>query len=130
METSDESGLKTIQAGFLHGDIDNDGDQDIFAGLDIPIVGESHRILLNDGNGRFEVLSGSGVEGAPPFAAAALFADFNNDGKLTCSLVMVTPATRLRMDFSSVMGPDVSRPIAIFKIGQPAIEWSGRLRLR
>ena len=82
-EMSDESGLRTIQAGFFaYGDVDNDGDQDIFAGLDIPLPGESHRILLNDGTGRFDVLEQSGVEGAPPFAAQALFADFNNDGQL------------------------------------------------
>ena len=49
---SDESGLRDVQAGFFaFGDVDNDGDQDCFAGLDVPLSGESHQVLLNDGDG-------------------------------------------------------------------------------
>ncbi len=79
---SDASGLREVQAGFFaFADVDNDGDQDVFAGLDLPSLG-SHRsgILLNDGAGRFEPLDGSGVNVMNPTAAAAVFADFNNDG--------------------------------------------------
>ncbi len=62
---SDESGLRRIQAGFFaFGDIDNDGDQDAFAGLDIPLAGQTHAILLNDGQGHFTAKAGSGVETA------------------------------------------------------------------
>ena len=61
---SDESGLRRIQAGFFaFGDIDNDGDQDAFAGLDIPLAGQTHAILLNDGQGHFTPKAGSGVCG-------------------------------------------------------------------
>ena len=83
---SDESGLRRIQAGFFaFGDIDNDGDQDAFAGLDIPLAGQTHAILLNDGQGHFTPKAGSGVETAMGVETAtgnAVFADFNNDGKL------------------------------------------------
>ncbi len=81
---SDESGLRGVQAGFFaFGDVDNDGDQDVFAGLDMASLGSSgHQILLNDGQGHFTPLPASGVEGAPGGVANALFADFNQDAKL------------------------------------------------
>jgi hypothetical protein len=82
---SDESGLRNIQAGFFaFGDVDNDGDQDCFAGLDIQLGTERHKILLNDGSGHFTVKENSGVDSLsyPPIAANAVFADFNNDAKL------------------------------------------------
>jgi hypothetical protein len=62
-------------------DVDNDGDQDIFAGLDLPGYGE-HRsqILLNDGSGVFTTLNESGVEDDNAIAAGAVFADFDADG--------------------------------------------------
>ncbi len=83
---SDESGLRAVQAGFFaFGDIDNDGDQDAFAGLDVPLAGKTHQILLNDGSGHFTPKANSGVEtpmGAETATGNGLFADFNNDGKL------------------------------------------------
>ena len=37
-DISSESGLRDVQAGFFaFGDVDNDGDQDCFAGLDVPL---------------------------------------------------------------------------------------------
>lgn len=85
---SDASGLRFAQSAFLaFGDVDNDGDQDAFAGLDITdhFDGKAtNHILLNDGVGRFERLQGSGVE--VPFgqtvAANAVFADFDGDANL------------------------------------------------
>jgi hypothetical protein len=83
---STESGLRAVQAGFFaFGDIDNDGDEDAFAGLDIPLSGQNHQILLNDGQGRFTPRAASGIEapmGADTVTGNALFADFNSDGKL------------------------------------------------
>ena len=52
---SDASGLRDVQAGFFaFADVDNDGDQDAFAGLDLPDLGD-HRsaIQLNDCSGVF-----------------------------------------------------------------------------
>ena len=79
---SDESGLRGVQAAFFtFADVDNDGDQDLFAGLDITLAGQTSAIYLNDGNGHFTKKDGSGVEVAT-FAANAVFADFDGDAKL------------------------------------------------
>jgi hypothetical protein len=83
---SDESGLRDVQAGFfLFGDVDNDGDQDCFAGLDITDLSpERHELLLNDGDGHFTVLESSGLEGTAgnTVAGNAVFADFDGDANL------------------------------------------------
>ncbi|MDB4955302.1 MAG: hypothetical protein JWO36_2871 [Myxococcales bacterium] len=82
---SAESGLANVQAGFFaFGDVDNDGDQDCFAGLDIPLVGLANSLWLNDGHGHFTKKAGSGIEGIAgnTVAGNAVFADFNNDAKL------------------------------------------------
>jgi hypothetical protein len=80
---SDESGLRAVQAGFFaFGDVDNDGDQDCFAGLDIELPGEHNRILLNDGAGHFSELEGAGVDATINLAGNAVFADFNGDANL------------------------------------------------
>ena len=81
-EFSKESGLQDVQAGFFaFADVDEDGDQDLFAGLDIRLNGHSSAIYLNDGDGRFERLEKSGVESLT-FAACATFADFDGDARL------------------------------------------------
>jgi enediyne biosynthesis protein E4 len=93
-DVSVASGLFDVQASFFtFGDLDNDGDQDVFAGLDIqdhPEPGHTHVVLLNDGQGHFTVKSDAGIEkgsgeanGVPLYGAgAAVLADFNGDGKL------------------------------------------------
>jgi enediyne biosynthesis protein E4 len=79
---ADESGLRGVQAAFfVFGDVDNDGDQDCFAGLDIELTGQTSALYLNDGKGHFTKKAGSGVETAT-LAAAGIFGDFNNDAKL------------------------------------------------
>ncbi len=81
-EVSDESGLRKVQAGFfVFGDVDNDGDQDCFAGLDIELAGETSALYLNDGKGHFTKMEASGVEKAS-LAANAVFADFDGDARL------------------------------------------------
>ncbi len=79
---TDASGLRNVQAAFFaFADVDNDGDQDLYAGLDVPNLG-SHRsaIYANDGHGRFTEVDDSGVDVASPTAATAAFADFDADG--------------------------------------------------
>ncbi|CAF1645266.1 unnamed protein product [Adineta ricciae] len=79
---SNQSGLRHVQAAFfVFADIDNDGDQDLFAGLDYPTKDLTNQIYLNDGYGHFTLLENSGIEGIPgnSLAASASFADFNND---------------------------------------------------
>jgi hypothetical protein len=84
-DVAQSSGLRDIQAGFFaFGDVDNDGDQDAFAGLDIPMPGLASSMWLNDGSGHFTKKAASGVEGTAgdTYAANAVFADFNGDAKL------------------------------------------------
>jgi enediyne biosynthesis protein E4 len=79
------SGLRDVQAGFFaFGDVDNDGDQDCFAGIDTQLDGVGNSMWLNDGNGVFTELPGSGIEGdaGDVVAGNAVFADFNNDAVL------------------------------------------------
>lgn len=81
-DVSDESGLRGAQAAFfVFADVDNDGDQDCFAGLDIVLAGETSALYLNDGHGHFTKKQGSGLEAAS-LTANAVFGDFDNDGKL------------------------------------------------
>ena len=64
--------------GFVSGDVDNDGDQDLFLyGL--------HRSMffVNDGRGRFrETSSDSGLDGLDGWVGTACFFDYDRDGKL------------------------------------------------
>ncbi|MBL9101296.1 MAG: CRTAC1 family protein [Myxococcales bacterium] len=79
---SDDTGLRDVQAGFFaFGDVDNDGDQDCFAGLDIELDGQHNRLLLNDGTGRFDELADAAVDRVN-LAGNAVFADFNGDARL------------------------------------------------
>ena len=80
---STASGLKDVQAGFFaFGDVDNDGDLDAFAGLDIPLSGQTSAVLLNDGAGVFTPVGSSGVEGLPAYAGNAVFLDYDGDAVL------------------------------------------------
>jgi hypothetical protein len=81
-DVSDESGLRAVQSAFLaFADVDNDGDEDAFAGLDIDLDGSTSQILHNDGNGHFAAKANAGVE-TLKYAANAVFADFDGDGKV------------------------------------------------
>ncbi|MBA3396343.1 MAG: CRTAC1 family protein [Deltaproteobacteria bacterium] len=84
-DVSESSGLRHVQAGFFaFADVDNDGDQDCFAGLDIPLAGLTSSLWLNDGTGKFTRKPASGVEGAANATVAgnAVFADFDGDARL------------------------------------------------
>ena len=83
---SDESGLRNSQTAFLaFGDVDGDGDQDAFGGVDKDsrsISGLLHELYLNDGSGHFTLKEDSGLEGIAGtmhVAGNAIFADFNGD---------------------------------------------------
>lgn len=92
----------------VFGDVDNDGDQDLFSGMycefekprtvtnsETPLKDEAGRIifdkpdhglrseiLLNDGSGRFAFLRNSGVNLSSETAASAAFFDYDKDGNL------------------------------------------------
>lgn len=81
-DVSDASGLRGVQAAFFaFADVDNDGDQDCFAGLDIALPNETSALYLNDGKGHFTKRASSGVESAK-LTANAVFGDFDGDGRL------------------------------------------------
>ncbi len=84
-DVSDASGLRDVQAGFFtFADVDNDGDQDCFAGLDVPLPGNKHRLLLNDGTGDFVPATGFGPDlpSVQTIAGNAVFGDFDGDAVL------------------------------------------------
>ena len=83
-DVSDASGLRDVQAGFFaFADVDNDGDQDVFAGLDLLDYGEHESaVYLNDGAGVFSRVQNSGVATGADAAANATFADFDGDGNV------------------------------------------------
>lgn len=74
------------------GDVDNDGDLDVFSGTysDLPAGAEEtpgeldrSEIYLNDGTGKLELLEGSGVAfDKPRRTSSATFADIDRDGVL------------------------------------------------
>lgn len=80
-DVSDASGLRGVQAAFFaFADVDNDGDQDLFAGLDLPTHEPyGSAIYLNDGTGVFTEVPDSGVATGSDSAANASFGDFNGD---------------------------------------------------
>jgi enediyne biosynthesis protein E4 len=85
---SDESGLRHVQSAFFaFGDVDNDGDQDAFAGVDGSTSprGVPNRLYMNDGTGRFTLKEDAGFGAATsngPLAGSGVFADFDGDGNL------------------------------------------------
>jgi signal transduction histidine kinase len=72
--------------GIAVGDIDNDGDLDLFLPVDVQSASEfSNRncLLLNDGEGRFmEVTASWGLAGEDVPSGRSMFLDFDNDGHL------------------------------------------------
>jgi hypothetical protein len=81
-DASDASGLRAVQAAFFaFADVDDDGDQDLYAGLDYDgLPADDVGIWLNDGAGTFTHLEDAGVETRDTMAANAVFFDMNLDG--------------------------------------------------
>jgi hypothetical protein len=66
-------------SGVCFGDIDNDGDEDLY----VLGTGEPNRLFENNGNGTFQdITATAGVGGGDRHAVACSFADFDNDGLL------------------------------------------------
>ena len=72
-----------VSASF--GDIDNDGDLDLYA----TAVRQGNRLLANDGTGRFEDITEASGTGWQAHSSAAVFFDYNNDGLLDLFLTNV-----------------------------------------
>jgi hypothetical protein len=66
--------------GVCFGDLDNDGDHDLYV---VGADGTGNRLLRNLGNGRFmDITAGSSTRGGNRHASGCSMADFNNDGLL------------------------------------------------
>ncbi len=78
-DVSEQSGL--AYRGFCHGvvvgDIDNDGDQDVFL-----CVYGSNRLFENLGNGKFQDISKAAGIDAPNWSSSGAFIDYDGDGDL------------------------------------------------
>ncbi|MEM6790155.1 MAG: CRTAC1 family protein [Myxococcota bacterium] len=89
---TEASGLAPVRAGLmLFGDVDNDGDQDMYAGVIESVGLEDQGIWRNDGTGRFTHDGAAGTEASQLSCGgqtcterqiAGSFADFNGDGVL------------------------------------------------
>ncbi len=88
-DVSDASGLRDVQAGmFAFADVDNDGDQDVYAGIDLAGytdesgVPYTSGLYLNDGTGVFTRKEASGLEVGGTVVAGAIFGDFDGDANV------------------------------------------------
>jgi hypothetical protein len=95
-DATDSSGIAIGPSGMAwtalmvtFGDVDGDGDLDLFSGSysqapsGAKYVADTNLILLNDGSGHFSVMPQSGVEQPWPLTtAAATFVDYDLDGRL------------------------------------------------
>lgn len=91
-DTTDSAGLNNNYQGdlALFGDVDNDGDPDLFVGVyvaydpytGLPEPGARSTLLINDGSGVFTEFATSGLDANEGTLSAAAFADFNDDGNL------------------------------------------------
>ncbi len=71
-------GFRGYCHGVITGDVDNDGDQDVFL---CNFGGDA--LFLNNGNGTFSDISGqAGVRAPDSWSSSAAFLDFDNDGDL------------------------------------------------
>jgi hypothetical protein len=74
----------------LWGDIDNDGDRDLFVGYRLA----PNRFYLNNGNAGFtEIASASGLDQYPSKSYGAAFGDYDTDGFLDLHISNYTSAT-------------------------------------
>ncbi len=123
---SDASGLRGVQAGFFaYGDMDNDGDQDIFAGLDVPLPGQSNRVFLNDGSGVFTEKTGAGVESLGQMAATAAFLDFDSDGILDLYVGMGQTSFRAPDNLLKGRGDGTFEDVTELLVGNRAVPSNG-----
>ncbi len=81
-----ESGAGLDAPGFtmgsVFGDIDNDGDSDLYLAQGGRFEIEANRLFLNNGDGTFVDITGKAGVGLKEFTYGASFADYDNDGDL------------------------------------------------
>ncbi len=84
-DITDASGLHLVEAqAFAYGDVDNDGDLDVFTGAAYPSSTARNRMFLNDGHAVFTEVENSGIprRAGCCYNTSAVFGDYNGDGNL------------------------------------------------
>jgi len=85
------SGIRTTRAGgdgarggtaWVWADVDNDGDLDVYTGLPDPSGGETSEIVLNQGDGTFELGPRGSSARDPLQVYGAVFTDVDRDGNV------------------------------------------------
>ncbi|MCB1185781.1 CRTAC1 family protein [bacterium] len=96
-DRTDESGLQGDAAGAVAGDLDNDGDNDLYC---FGNGREADRVYINN-SGRFSMVSG--FSGDSRATEAAALVDLDNDGLLDIYAVNFESPTGIRMEEDSVL---------------------------
>jgi hypothetical protein len=107
MDATDESGLGDpgYGMGVAIGDIDNDGDVDVFVTNEGP-----DRLYRNRGNGTFEDVTREAGVDVPYWSASASFLDYDRDGFLDLYVTRYVQYDPTRQCFDGIGRPDYCGP--------------------
>jgi signal transduction histidine kinase len=102
-----------LNLGVAAGDIDNDGDLDIF----ITSLNGKNKLFVNNGTGFFKDFSKqAGVEGADSErTSSAIFADFDNDGNLDLLVINENSSNRLYINNGAGYFREVTREVGLIR---------------
>ena len=124
-EATERAGLLVdgrASVGAAFGDIDNDGDPDLF----ITCVRDGNMLFENDGKGHFtNITASAGVAGNGTHSSGAVFFDYDADGRLDLFVTNVGQYTRASRDpdglwsaypdaFGGHLYPDRSEPSLLY----------------
>lgn len=109
----EENSTTLLNLGVAAGDIDNDGDLDIY----ITSLNGKNKLFVNNGNGYFKDFSNqAGVEGLDSErTSSAIFADFNNDGNLDLLVVNENSGNRLYINNGAGYFTEVTEKVGLIK---------------
>lgn len=106
-------GLPEAGMGIVAGDLDDDGDEDLFL---THLTGETNTLYINQGDGLFEdasLISGLGPPSLPWTGFGTAFFDHDNDGVLDA--VVVNGAVRLPDDLPATDARALAQPRQFFR---------------
>jgi len=109
-ETSASSGIGAVSAGFMPGigDVDNDGDLDLYIGRDAFFGTMENVLLRNDGSGVFSDATAESGLGDPGATFVTPFADYDLDGDLDVFVANLANPNRIGLAFETLFGKHAS----------------------